>query len=121
MTAITTRIALVFVMCIGVTNDTIEYGEIARCSMAIHALIPFIFMLSAVNREILLIVIPGRRLPGSGRVAIRASRWKLCRRVVWIVRSIVISLVTADTSFRRVVVISVVTGGTIRIDVRSGQ
>ena len=48
-------ICLVFL----VTGDTSENGIIIWVSVTIVALIPFPFMLAAVNREIEIIVIPG--------------------------------------------------------------
>ena len=42
-----------------VTGDTSENGIIIWVSVTIVALIPFPFMLAAVNREIEIIVIPG--------------------------------------------------------------
>lgn len=47
-----------------VTIDTTEGRKITRCSMTINALIPFSFVFSTVNREILLVVVKTGRLPG---------------------------------------------------------
>ncbi len=64
MAFITTRISLILMMRVGVTNYAVEYRKIARRGMAIHALIPFVFMLARINREILLVVVETRGLPG---------------------------------------------------------
>ena len=47
-----------------VAVDAAEGRIISRRSMAFRALVPLTLMLAAVDREVLPVVIPGRRYPG---------------------------------------------------------
>lgn len=104
------------------TINTTEQSIISRGGVAIHTLVPFVVVISTKYREILLVVIPGRGHPGTGRVAILTSGRELCCAVVRVVRVVIIGLVTPQAGIRGVVVISVdMAVCTSRILVRSRQ
>ena len=90
-----------------VAIDTTEHREIVRCGMALHAVVPCAFMRPAVDREILLVVVPGRRIPGICCMAVLTGRRKLCCTVVRVIGPIIIGSMASETSCRRVVVIAV--------------
>ncbi len=73
-----------------VTLDTTEECKIARHCVTFDALIPFAIMITAVNWEVLLVVIPGRRIPGVCVMAILARRRKLSGYVIRVVGRVVI-------------------------------
>ena len=105
-----------------VAINATEQGKISRSGVAIHTLIPFVVVISTINREILLVVIPGGGHPGTGRMAILTSGRELCCAVVRVVRVVVIGLVTPHAGIRGVVVIAVdMAVCTSRILVRSRQ
>ena len=68
MAVVAAGITLILVMRIGMANDTIKHRKIARCGMTIHTLIPFIFMLAAIDWKILLIMVKTGRLPSRLRM-----------------------------------------------------
>lgn len=113
MTTVTTRVPLILVMGIVVAVNAVKEYEIPGCGMAINALIPFIFMLSGVNREILLIVVVVHRIPGILRMTISAIRWELLVGVIRVAGALVIRSVATVTGVWRVVVIAVVALRTI--------
>ena len=123
MTTVTTRVPLILVMGIVVAVNAVKEYEIPGCGMAINALIPFIFMLSGVNREILLIVVVVHRIPGILRMTISAIRWELLVGVIRVAGALVIRSVATVTGVWRVVVIAVVALRTIicNRDMRSVQ
>lgn len=92
------------------TNRTTEKGVIARCCMAIGTLIPFVFMLAAIDREILPVVVEISRIPRCFAVTILASRRETRRGVFGIGGLVIIADVASCTSVRGVVVIAVVAG-----------
>ncbi len=77
--------------------------------MAFDALIPFSVVFTAVDREILIVMIESRRHPTIYTMTSHAIRRKSCRNVVGIIGRVVIAQVTTDASARRVGVIAVVT------------
>lgn len=77
--------------------------------MAIHTLVPFTIVFSAVNWEIHSIVVKGGGNPGIFRVAQYAIGGKLCDQVVGVVGSIVVIGMTAKAGIGRVDVIAAVT------------
>ena len=89
------------------TIDTTEQRKISRGGVAIHTLIPFVVVISAKYREILLVVIPGRGHPGTGAMTILTGGRELCCAVVRVVRVVIIGLVTPHAGIRGVVVIAV--------------
>ena len=78
--------------------------------MTVDTLIPFIFMRSAIYREIHVIVIKSRRYPGCFAVAILASRRESGRSVIWVVRLVVFRLVATDAGIWGIIIVSVVAG-----------
>lgn len=107
--------AVVFVVGfrIGMAGDTSKFSVIRRVGMAIHTLIPFSFVLTAINWEILCVVVKRRRHPGIFSVAIRAIGRKLGGRVVGASRCVVVSRVAAKAGIRRIGIIAVVAGRTV--------
>jgi len=93
-----------------VAHRATEKRKITRGGMAVDTLIPFIFMRSAIYREIHVIVIKSRGYPGCFAVAILASRRKSGRSVIWVVRLVVFRLVAADAGIWGIIIVSVVTG-----------
>ena len=75
--------------------------------MAVDTLVPFSVVFATVNGKILLIVVPGGRIPCVSGMTVLASRWELCCTMVWVIRPIVIGSMASETSRRRVVVISI--------------
>jgi len=92
---------------IGVANGTTEQCKITRSGMAIGALIPLVFMRSAVNWEIHIIVVKGCRCPGRLTVAILAACREPSRCMVGIVCLVVVCLVATHTGIRRVIIITI--------------
>jgi len=90
-----------------VAIDATEQGKITRGGMTVHTLIPFVVVLPTVDREILLIVIPGRGHPGTGGMTILTGGRELCRGVVRVVRVVIIGLVTTYAGIGCVVVVAV--------------
>ncbi len=70
MAVVAAGITLILVMRIGMANDTIKHRKIARCGVTIHTLIPFIFMLAAINWKILLVMVKAGWLPGGFRMTL---------------------------------------------------
>ena len=93
-----------------------EYGIIARYYMAIDALIPFSVVVSAVDREILIVVVPGRWRPGALCMAILTGGRELRRLVVGVIRVVILALVATEAGRGRIVVIAVVAGVAIVCD-----
>lgn len=81
--------------------------------MAVGALIPFFFMLAAVYREMLSIVVKSSGCPGRFTVTAGTIRWKMRRSVIGVGRLIVIICMTTRAGVRCIVVIPVVAGGAI--------
>ena len=96
---------------VGMANRATENRIVARCCMTFGALVPFAFVLPAVNREIHIIVIKSCGCPGRFRVAILASCRETHGSVIRAVRLIVICLVATDTSVWRIAVIAVCMAG----------
>jgi hypothetical protein len=90
--------------------------KVAGYRMAFDALVPFALVFSAVNREVLVIMVPGGRYPCRFRVAILTSCGELCRSMVGIVGVIVIALVAAKASIGSIVVIAVVASRAVILD-----
>ncbi len=65
-----------------VAVDATEEGKIARAGVAIDTLIPFILMLAAVDREILLVMVKSGRIPGCFGMTILTGCREPCGRVV---------------------------------------
>lgn len=99
------------------TVDTAKDVVVIRIGVAFRTSGPFISMFPAVYRKILSIVIEGGRHPGVLAVAGFAIGRKLRGLMIRVVRLVVIIQVAAHTGVGRVVVISVVTGGTIILNV----
>ena len=80
------RSALMLVVHIGlivfVTADAGENGKIGRGVMTLRAQCPSVFVVTAVNRKILAVVIKGRWRPGSYRMARFTFLRKLCGQVI---------------------------------------
>ena len=99
---------------IGMATQAIEDGKIGRIGVALGTLIPFVFVLAAVNREIHAVVIKIGRHPGGFIVTILASRRETRYRVVGIVGLGIIRLVATIAGIRdRIVVVIDVAGVTI--------
>lgn len=90
--------------------------KIASGGVAFAALVPLVVVLPAVDREVHIVMVKIRRFPGILRMARRTVRREARRLVIRIVRPGVLRLVTAVASGRRIVVIPVVTGGTVILD-----
>ena len=84
--------------------------------MAINALRPFPRVLSAVNWEKLGVVVKIRRDPIRLSVAVRATCRELRRGMVRVRRLVVIRRVAARAGVRRIIVIAIMAGRTIRSD-----
>lgn len=89
---------------IAVANSTAKYRKIRRVGVAIHALIPFSFVFTAVNGEIQVVVLGKRRRhpAGIGGMARSTVGWKLGADVIGIERPVVICLVAGCTVGRRI-------------------
>lgn len=86
---------------------TTETGEISRRSVALHTLVPFVFMVAAVYPEILLVVVERRRIPTICRMASLTRSRETRRRVIRVVCSIKIRCMTTEAIGRRIVVVAV--------------
>lgn len=104
---------LIIRLWIRVTNRAAKGSKITLCCMAVLALIPFVFMLAAVDRKIHSIVVKCRRCPGRLAVAIFTRRRETRGNVFGIGRLVEIADMTTRASIRGVVVIAFMTGGTI--------
>ena len=101
-----------------VAVDATEELKIARAGVAIDTLIPFILMLAAVDREILLVMVKSGRIPGCFGMTILTGCREPCGRVVRVGCRIVIAHVAAVAGVRRGVVVAVVAGCTVIGDSR---
>jgi len=90
-----------------VAVNALEGRIIRRIDMAISTQRPFPGVCPGVNREILRVMIPGRRRPIGGRVARYTGRREIGGRMYWIVRCIVISRMAGVTIGRCSAVIPV--------------
>ena len=99
-------------------GETSKNGGIIWVGMAIVALVPISRVRSAVDREMLGIMVPGRRHPCILRVAGLAVGWEIGRLVVRVVGLVVIIEVTSRTGIGCVIVITVVAGSTL---IRDGR
>lgn len=81
--------------------------------MAFDALTPLIFVLSAINWEILLVMVEGRRIPSCSGVAVLAACWKTGSGVIRVGGRIVFCGMATKAGAWGIVVIAVVTGGAI--------
>lgn len=84
--------------------------------MAIGTTVPLSFVFAGIDREILTIMVPVCRRPGSLGVAILAGGWKLGRSMGRIGGLVVLRLVASDTGIRGSVVIPVVAFGAVCSD-----
>lgn len=97
---------IVFLVCFGVlvAYRAAEYRKIGWIGMAIHALIPFTLVLTAVNGEVIGIVL--RKRSGHpawvGGVAGGTIGGEVCVYVVWVKGACVIRLVAGRTIGRRI-------------------
>ena len=98
---------------IGMAVRTGHFGIVGRIAVTIGALIPFTLMISAVDREVLGIVIEIGGCPGCFIVATGAIGRKLCRNVVRVGGIVVIIGMAARTGIRGIVVVPVVTRCTV--------
>ena len=98
--------------------DTAEIGKIVWGDMAFYTFTPFVFMLSTVNPEILLVMVKGRWRPGVHIMTVIASCRVACCCVVRAVGRIVIARMTTEASVGCVVVITIVAGSAV---VRNGS
>ena len=89
------------------TGETGKDAIIIWVGVAITALIPFSFVFAAVNRKVLIVMIPCRRHPCGLRVTGLAVCRKLGCLVVRIIGLVIIVLVAAITRVWRVVVGSI--------------
>ena len=100
---------LVFIIHFGavmfVAVNTFELSIVGCVHMAIRAYIPFPFMFAGINREILTVVIPIRRFPGCGVVAVFAGGRKLCRLMIGVC-GVVVARLMAGNTFRRCIGVS---------------
>ena len=103
------------------TIDTREYRIVIRVGMTGGTGIPDCRMSAGIYREILGIVVPGRRCPGDGRVAGLAGGREICRSMDRTRRSVVIRLVTRDATRRSVRIAGSVTGNTGCRQMRTSQ
>ena len=87
--------------------DTAEKGKIPRSGMTINALIPFAVMSATVYGEIILIVVPGGRIPGVRGMTILTRGRKLSRNVIRVIGGVIISGVAPETVGGRVIVIAI--------------
>lgn len=71
--------------------NTAKQGEIPGRRMAFYTFIPFVVVVSTVNGEVLLIVIPGGRRPAIFGMAIYTGRRESGRLVIWIAGSVIIA------------------------------
>ena len=95
---------------IGMAARTTKFCKVIWVDMAIQTFIPFAFMCSTINREVLTIVIKGSRCPRSIIMARSAVGRKLSSGVIWIIRTIVVTLVTTYAGIGRIRVVSIVAG-----------
>jgi hypothetical protein len=106
---------IVLVVCFGVrvAGDTSEHRIIRSIGVAVNTFTPLARMFTAVNGEILPIVVKGGRLPGIFAVAARTigGKLKLCVVRIGCVNKIV--SMAPGTVVRRIVVIAIVTNCTI--------
>lgn len=98
---------------LGVTGDAGEDGIVGRVGVAVGAGVPFTLVLPRINREILVVVVKGRRCPGILGMAHFAIRRELCGCMWRIVGLVIIRLVTAITGVGCIIIIAVVTIGTL--------
>lgn len=98
---------------IDVTGDAGKDTEIARSGMTIQTLTPHAIMGSAVDREVLRIMIKRGRLPCCLRMTGRTIGGELQRGMWRINRLVVVLLVASRTGIGRIVIIPVMAGGTL--------
>ena len=90
------------------TVCTGHLGVIGRITVTVGTLIPLAFVISAVNWEILCVVVEGSGCPGRFTVTTGAIGRKLSRNVVRIGRIVVVIGVATRTGIGRIVVVTVV-------------
>ena len=95
---------------IGVTAHTGKLRVVVGVGMAVRTLIPFTLVRSAIDREILTVMVKISRCPGSLAVTARAGSRKSGCCVVRIRCPVIIRLMAAHTGIGCIVVITVVTG-----------
>lgn len=88
------------------TIYTTENGIVGWIGMTIGTGIPLTPVLTGINRKILVVMVPGSRLPGGGIVALIAGNRKLCGEMGWIGSLVVVVLMAAGTGIRGVVIIA---------------
>ena len=99
---------------VGVATKAIEDGKIGRIGMAFGTLIPLVFVVAAIDREIHSIMVKTGRNPDRLVVAILTSGREPCRGMVRVIGLGIFRLVTTVAGCRHIVVIVVdVTGVTI--------
>lgn len=98
---------------VGMAGSAGKFCVIARICMTIHTSTPLPVVCTAVNREVLPVMVKGGRHPGRFGMAPCTIGRELGCHVIRHCRGIVVSLVASGTSIWRSVVIPVVTGGTI--------
>ena len=98
---------------LSVTGKACKYAIITCIGMTITALIPLSLMFSAENGEVHVVVIPVGRRPCRLTVATCTIGGEAGSQVVGAVGRIVSGSMASVTSIRRIVVIAVMTSGTI--------
>jgi hypothetical protein len=96
-----------------VADDTTKGCKIVGSGMAFGAQRPGVFMFPAINWEILLVVVKGRRSPGGRGMAVLASRWETCGSVVRIGSRVIIGGMATVTGGWGIVIITIVASCTI--------
>lgn len=91
------------------TGEALEHPEIALIRVAIRALVPSSCMASAVNREVLVVMVKGRRHPGPLRMAKFTVCWESLGQVWWIGGRVVVIRVASVAGVWSCSVIPVVT------------
>lgn len=96
------------------TIGTAENGKIARIGVAFGTLCPFSFMCTAIDAEILTVMVKGGWCPGGLAMATLTSGREIGRFVIGIPGGIIISRMTAKTGFWRCTgIVTVVTNSTV--------
>lgn len=98
------------------TVDAAHLGIVGRIAVTVCALVPFAFVLAAVNGEMFAIVVKGGGHPGRLTVAGGAIVGKLGCPVIRIPGLVIICLMTADTGVGRIVVVLIVAAPAVVLD-----
>lgn len=96
-----------------VAGNTAECRKIIGRGMAFDALTPLIFVFPAINWEILLVMVEGRRIPSCSGVAVLAACWEPGSGVIRVGGRIVFRGMATKAGAWGIVIIAVVAGGTI--------